>query len=166
MARQQRKEKRIELMTRVALYARHSSDNQRDASVEDQLRQCRERATREGWTVVETYSDRAISGASLIRSGIQSLLADAQEPRWHPKPHRQALERHHNQGQPHHQFRHPQLRALCRCHPLEPAEEAEEPRHWPLRLSAQSRKRMDTLGGSRASHCVAGTMGCGQGAAG
>jgi site-specific DNA recombinase len=65
-------------MTRVALYARYSSDNQRDASIEDQLRQCRERAGREGWTIVESYSDRAISGASLIRSGIQSLMADAQ----------------------------------------------------------------------------------------
>jgi site-specific DNA recombinase len=69
-------------MTRVALYARYSSDNQRDASIEDQLRQCRERAAREGWTVVETYSDRAISGASLVRSGIQSLLADAQGDRF------------------------------------------------------------------------------------
>lgn len=69
-------------MPRVALYARYSSDNQRDASIEDQLRQCRERAAREGWTVVESYSDRAISGASLIRSGIQSLLADAQAGRF------------------------------------------------------------------------------------
>lgn len=69
-------------MTRVTLYARYSSDNQRDASIEDQLRQCRERAAREGWTVVDTYSDRAISGASLIRSGIQSLLADAQAGRF------------------------------------------------------------------------------------
>jgi DNA invertase Pin-like site-specific DNA recombinase len=69
-------------MTRVALYARYSSDSQRDASIEDQLRQCRERAAREGWTVVDTYSDRAISGASLIRSGIQSLLADAQAGRF------------------------------------------------------------------------------------
>lgn len=69
-------------MSRVALYARYSSDNQRDASIEDQLRQCRERAAREGWTVVESYSDRAISGASLIRSGIQSLLADAQAGRF------------------------------------------------------------------------------------
>ena len=69
-------------MTRVALYARYSSDNQRDASIEDQLRQCRERAVREGWTIVGTYSDRAISGASLIRSGIQSLLADAQAGRF------------------------------------------------------------------------------------
>ena len=67
---------------RVALYARYSSDNQRDASIKDQLRQCRERAAREGWTVVESYSDRAISGASLIRSGIQTLLADAQAGRF------------------------------------------------------------------------------------
>jgi DNA invertase Pin-like site-specific DNA recombinase len=67
---------------RVALYARYSSDNQRDASIEDQLRQCRERAAREGWSVVDSYSDRAISGASLIRSGIQELLADAQAGRF------------------------------------------------------------------------------------
>lgn len=67
---------------RVALYARYSSDNQRDASIEDQLRQCRERAAREGWTIMESYSDRAISGASLIRSGIQSLLTDAQAGRF------------------------------------------------------------------------------------
>jgi len=39
-------------MTRVALYARYSSDNQRDASIEDQLRICREKAEREKWTVV------------------------------------------------------------------------------------------------------------------
>ena len=69
-------------MTRVALYARYSSDNQRDASIEDQLRQCRERAAREGWTVVDSYSDRAISGASLIRPGIQELLADMQARRF------------------------------------------------------------------------------------
>ncbi|WP_199436974.1 recombinase family protein, partial [Acidiphilium multivorum] len=49
---------------RVALYARYSTDLQSDASVEDQLRICRARAEREGWTVVESYSDRAISGAS------------------------------------------------------------------------------------------------------
>ena len=48
-------------MTRVALYARYSSDNQRDASIEDQLRQCRERAVRQGWTIVETYSARAMA---------------------------------------------------------------------------------------------------------
>ena len=64
-------------MSRVAIYARYSSDNQREASIEDQIRLCRERADREGWTVVETYADHATSGASLLRPGIQSLIKDA-----------------------------------------------------------------------------------------
>jgi len=53
-----------------------------DASIEDQLRQCREHAAREGWTIVDCYSDRAISGASLIRPGIQKLLTDVQAGRF------------------------------------------------------------------------------------
>ena len=66
-------------MTRVALYARYSSDNQREASIEDQLRICREQAKREKWKIVGTYKDAGISGASMIlRPGIQSLLQDAQ----------------------------------------------------------------------------------------
>ncbi len=67
---------------RVALYARYSSDNQRDASIEDQLRLCRARAEREGWTVVDSYSDRAISGASLLRPGVQDLIADGLKRRF------------------------------------------------------------------------------------
>ena len=64
-------------MTRVALYARYSSDQQSEASIEDQLRLCRLYAEKQGWVVAESYHDRAVSGASLIRSGIQELLADA-----------------------------------------------------------------------------------------
>jgi DNA invertase Pin-like site-specific DNA recombinase len=52
-------------MTRIALYARYSSDNQRDASIEDQLRICREKAGREKWTIVSTYKNAGISGASM-----------------------------------------------------------------------------------------------------
>lgn len=65
-------------MTKVAIYARYSSDKQREASIEDQVRLCEERAAREGWKLVQTYSDRATSGASLIRPGIQKLMQDAQ----------------------------------------------------------------------------------------
>ena len=66
-------------MTRVALYARYSSDNQSVALIEDQFRICREHAAREKWKVVDTYHDAAISGASLIlRPGVQLLLQDAQ----------------------------------------------------------------------------------------
>ncbi|NVN10371.1 recombinase family protein [Nguyenibacter vanlangensis] len=63
---------------KVALYARYSSDNQRDASIEDQLRLCRDYAARQEWMVVDSYSDRAVSGASLLRPGIQELMQDAQ----------------------------------------------------------------------------------------
>jgi DNA invertase Pin-like site-specific DNA recombinase len=59
---------------RCAIYARYSSDQQREASIEDQLRICRARAEREGWTVVETFTDAAISGATLLRKGYQRLL--------------------------------------------------------------------------------------------
>ena len=69
-------------MTRAAIYARYSSDNQRDASIEDQLRLCREHAQREGWQVVESYTDHAVSGASLLRPGVQALLSDAQSGRF------------------------------------------------------------------------------------
>ena len=66
-------------MTRVALYARYSSDNQSVASIDDQFRICRDHAARERWKIMSTYKDAAISGASVtLRPGIQALLQDAQ----------------------------------------------------------------------------------------
>jgi site-specific DNA recombinase len=62
---------------KVAIYARYSSDNQRDASIADQLRVCRDFAARQGWTVVQEFADHAISGATLLRSGFQAFMRDA-----------------------------------------------------------------------------------------
>src|SRR5216684_1404239 len=67
---------------RAALYARYSSDNQRDASIADQVRLCRLFATREGWRVEEEYSDHAMSGATLLRPGFQALMRDALRKRF------------------------------------------------------------------------------------
>jgi len=63
---------------RVAIYARYSTDLQREASIEDQIRLCEERVEREGWTVYQRYTDHGQSGATLLRPGIQMLLQDAQ----------------------------------------------------------------------------------------
>jgi site-specific DNA recombinase len=59
---------------RCAIYARYSTDQQREASIEDQLRVCRARAEREGWQVAEVFTDYALSGASTQRPGYQALL--------------------------------------------------------------------------------------------
>ncbi len=61
---------------RAAIYARYSSDNQRDASIEDQVRQCTKRVDREGWSITDTSADRAISGATTLRAGYQQFLMD------------------------------------------------------------------------------------------
>ena len=63
---------------RAAIYARYSTDMQSTTSVEDQVRQCRERAERDGHEIVDVFSDYAISGSSLgNRPGMLSLMAAA-----------------------------------------------------------------------------------------
>jgi site-specific DNA recombinase len=62
---------------KVAIYARYSSENQREASIADQFRICREFAKRQGWTIAKEYSDAAVSGATLLRSGFQAMMASA-----------------------------------------------------------------------------------------
>ena len=69
-------------MTRCAVYCRYSSDNQREASIEDQVRVCQARAAREGWEVIQVYADYAISGASAGRPQFQQLVADARAGRF------------------------------------------------------------------------------------
>ncbi len=64
-------------MIRAVIYARYSSDLQSAASIEDQIRLCRQRVDREGWVCQQTYEDRAASGASALRSAYQKLLEDA-----------------------------------------------------------------------------------------
>jgi DNA invertase Pin-like site-specific DNA recombinase len=67
---------------RAVIYARYSSENQRDASIEDQVRLCRDFVDRHGWTQTNTYADRALSGASTLRPGYQQLLEDARGGRF------------------------------------------------------------------------------------
>jgi len=67
---------------RCAIYARYSSDLQRESSIEDQIRKCREHAERLNWTVLEDYVryDRAISGASVAgRYALEWLVSEAKK---------------------------------------------------------------------------------------
>ena len=66
-------------MTRVALYARYSSDRQSERSIEDQVRLCRSRPGAEEWSSVEVFPDFALSGATRDRPGLNGLLARAGE---------------------------------------------------------------------------------------
>ncbi|WP_368408582.1 recombinase family protein [Caldimonas mangrovi] len=63
----------------ACLYARYSTDKQRETSIEDQLRQAKARAHREGWTVVATHADEGVSGSVpvALRPGGKAMLADA-----------------------------------------------------------------------------------------
>ena len=69
---------------RAVIYARYSSDLQRQASIEDQIEVCRRYIERQpGWRLTQTYDDAAISGSStLMRPGFQKLLSDAQAGRF------------------------------------------------------------------------------------
>ena len=49
---------------RAAIYARYSSDSQREASIEDRVRLCKERLAREGWELMQVCQDRAIRRTS------------------------------------------------------------------------------------------------------
>src|SRR5712692_7160320 len=62
---------------RAVVYARYSSDLQREASIEDQIRLCRKRIEHERWEYIHAYTDRALSGATPLRPAYQSLLEDA-----------------------------------------------------------------------------------------
>ena len=62
-------------MRRAAVYARFSSEGQREASIEDQVRTCIKLIEDRGWQVVGVYSDRAFSGATTLRPDYQRLLA-------------------------------------------------------------------------------------------
>jgi len=61
----------------VAIYARYSSDLQRPASIEDQVRRCSQFVEERGGTVNGelVFSDAAKSGASLVRNGFEQLMA-------------------------------------------------------------------------------------------
>ncbi|MEJ5226818.1 recombinase family protein [Thermodesulfovibrio sp.] len=62
---------------KCAIYARYSSNNQREASIEDQIRKCKELAASKGWIVLDEhiYFDKAQSGTQIdSRINLKKML--------------------------------------------------------------------------------------------
>ena len=65
-------------MTAV-IYARYSSDNQREESIEGQIRECTAYAEKNGITVIKHYIDRALSAKTDNRPEFQQMIKDSEK---------------------------------------------------------------------------------------
>lgn len=63
----------------AVVYARYSSDKQREASIDDQLRVCRSWCEAEGIEIVREYKDYALSGKTDQRPEFRQMVANAPE---------------------------------------------------------------------------------------
>ena len=61
----------------AAINARYSSTNQREESIEAQVRACQEYAKRNGLIIVEIYADLAKTGTNAEREEFQRMIADS-----------------------------------------------------------------------------------------
>ena len=59
------------------IYARYSSENQREESIEGQIRECTAYAERNGITILGSYIDRALSAKTDNRPDFQRMVADS-----------------------------------------------------------------------------------------
>lgn len=67
----------------VVIYARFSSRNQRDASIEDQVRACRAEAERRGDRIVGVYEDRARTGTTTAgRDEFLRMMEESKRAEW------------------------------------------------------------------------------------
>ena len=64
---------------KAVIYARYSSDSQREESIEGQLRECTEYAERNGITVLRSYIDRALSARTADRPEFQNMIKDSEQ---------------------------------------------------------------------------------------
>ena len=66
----------------AVIYARFSSSAQREASIEQQINVCMAFAEREGYNVLQTYSDRALTGRTDRRPQFLQMIKDARNGRF------------------------------------------------------------------------------------
>ena len=69
---------------KAVIYARYSSHSQREESIEGQIRECQDFASKNDLIVIDEYIDRAISGKTDNRPAFQKLIKDS-ELLWHKR---------------------------------------------------------------------------------
>jgi len=62
---------------KAAIYARYSSDNQREESISAQIRACSDYCRRKNYDVAQEYTDEALSARSDERPAFQNMIDDA-----------------------------------------------------------------------------------------
>ena len=62
---------------KAVIYARYSSDNQREESIEGQIRECTAFAEKNGITILRHYIDRAYSAKTDNRPEFQQMIKDS-----------------------------------------------------------------------------------------
>ena len=62
---------------KAVIYARYSSDNQREESIEGQLRECTAYCKKNNITILRTYIDRALSAKTDNRPDFQRMIKDS-----------------------------------------------------------------------------------------
>lgn len=63
---------------RAVIYARFSSDNQRDESIDAQVRACTDYANSKGFQLIKVYEDKALTATSDRRPAFLRMIADAE----------------------------------------------------------------------------------------
>ena len=69
-------------MKKAVIYARYSSDNQTEQSIEGQVRVCNEYAQRNEILIVDSYIDRAMTGTNDRRPEFQRMISDSNKKEW------------------------------------------------------------------------------------
>ena len=69
-------------MKTAVIYARYSSSNQTEQSIEGQVHVCQDFAKRHDIIIVDSYIDRAISGTTDNRDAFQKMLKDSNNKKW------------------------------------------------------------------------------------
>lgn len=64
---------------KAVIYARYSSENQREESIEGQIRECTAFAEKNGITVLKHYIDRAYSAKTDSRPEFQRMINDSRQ---------------------------------------------------------------------------------------